>query len=321
MARAKKRSPSKSQGTKGKPLSFHAFWSGSLTFGLVNVPVLVFPASRHSGVHLRMIGQNGTALERRFYCSRDGKEVASNEIVRGFELDDGSYIIVSDDELEDLEPQKSREIDLREFVDLSEISPAFLERGYFLTPLKEATKAYRLLAEVMENTQRAGIATFVMRDREYLVAIFASNGILCAETLRFHDEVRDPRTIGLPKPMTAPPRDVATFERAIDALTAKTLPRELLVDRDTLKLRAIIDKKKRAGDDVIHVTRESGDAGSDEEAEVDLLDTIRRSLRRATTEYVSRGKPSERSQNNSGAKKEAHRRKPAKQKLASRRVK
>ena len=101
-----------------------------------------------------MIGPSGTPLVRRYYCSRDDKPIDSNEIVRGYELDNGSFIIVTDHELEDLEPQKTREIDLREFVDLSDISPAFLERGYFLTPLKEATKAYRLLAEVMEKTRR-----------------------------------------------------------------------------------------------------------------------------------------------------------------------
>ncbi len=100
--------------------------------------------------------------------------------MRGFELDDGSYIIVDDRELEAIEPEKTREIDLRQFVDLAELPPMLLERGYYLTPLKEATKAYRLLAEVMERTNRAGIATFVMREREYLVAIFAQDRILCA---------------------------------------------------------------------------------------------------------------------------------------------
>jgi DNA end-binding protein Ku len=312
MAGAKKRVPSESQGIKGKPLSFHAFWSGSLSFGLVNVPVLVFPASRHSGVRLRMISATGTPLSRRFYCSREGKEVASNEIVRGYELADGSYVIIDDDELEALEPQKTREIDLREFVDLNEISPAFLERGYILTPLKEATKAYRLLAEVMEKSQRAGIATFVMRDREYLVAIFAQNGILCAETLRFHDEVRDPGTIGLPKPKTASRRDVATFERAIEALTAKTFPQHLLADHDTSKLTALLDKKKRAGKDVIRATDESDDANSDDEVDVDLLDTIRRSLRHAPKDTRTHGNPGERSRNGAGSKKKGIRRKLAK---------
>ena len=221
MARTKKRTRAKTNETRARKLPFHAFWSGSLSFGLVNVPVLVFPATRHSGVRLRMLSPKGVPLQRRFFCPRDGKEVAADEIVRGYELDDGSYIVVSDRELEAIEPDKSREIDLREFVDLAEIAPAFLERGYYLTPLKEATKAYRLLADVMEKTRRAGIATFVMRDREYLVAIFAENGILCAETLRFHDEIKSPEDIGLPKAVTVPRQRVSAFEHAIDALSER----------------------------------------------------------------------------------------------------
>jgi DNA end-binding protein Ku len=235
-----------------------------------------------------MISPDGALLERRFCCSRDGKELTPYEIVRGYENDDGSYIIVTDDELEDLEPQKTREIDLREFVQLSEISPAFLERGYYLTPLKEATKAYGLLAEAMEKSQRAGIATFVMRDREYLVAIFARNGILCAETLRFNDEVRDPGTIGLPEPKRAPRRGVAIFERSIDALFRRELALDLLADVDTLKLRTIIAKKKRAGKDLIRLAHES-DNGDSEEGEIDLLETIRQSLRRADQARATQG--------------------------------
>ena len=180
------------------------------------MPVLVFPATRHSGVRLRLLSPQGSPARARFYCPSDDKELAPDEIVRGYELDDGSYILVEDSELEAVEPQKTREIALREFVDLAELPPPLLERGYYLTPQKDATKAYRLLAETMERTNRAGIATFVMRDREYLVAIFAQNGILCAETLRFGDELRDPAAIGLPEVVSAPRERVATFERAIE---------------------------------------------------------------------------------------------------------
>ena len=158
--------------------------------------------------------------------------------------------------------------------------PAFLERGYYLTPSKEATKAYRLLADVMEKSQRAGIATFVMRDREYLVAIFAQNGILCAETLRFHDEVRDPQTIGLPKPTDVPRPRVAAFERAIDALDrADHRARRACRPRTLEKLRALIEKKKRAGKDVVRVTQEDVDEENDDKGDVDLLEVIRQSLR------------------------------------------
>jgi DNA end-binding protein Ku len=282
MALTKRRTRTKASDTRTRKLPFHAFWSGSLSFGLVNVPVLVFPATRHSGVRLRMLSPKGSLLERRFFCPHDGKDVAADEIVRGYELEDGSYIVVTDQELEALEPDKSREIDLREFVDLAEVAPAFLERGYYLTPLKEATKAYRLLADVMEKTRRAGIATFVMRDREYLVAIFAENGILCAETLRFHDELRDPEDIGLPKAMSVPRQRVSAFERAIDALSKRALAPEELVDQDTKRLRAVIDKKKRAGKDLIRIDHEAADADSEEDdGDIDLLATIRQSLRHA----------------------------------------
>ena len=225
--------------------------------------------------------------------------------MRGYELENGSYIVVSDRELESLEPQKSREIDLREFVDIAELPAMLLERGYYLTPLKESTKAYRLLAEAMERTKRAGVATFVMRDREYLVAIFARDGILCAETMRFYDEIRDPGTIDLPEPPPPDRRRVAAFERSIDALSAKTLAQSELADKATEALKAIIEKKRKAGRDLVRTDHEAEDAEpdngeADDGGDVDLLETIRRSLRhtgsngvahRRSGEPPSNGKP------------------------------
>ncbi len=204
--------------------------------------------------------------------------------------------MVDDEELEALEPQKSREIDLREFVDLSELPPTILERGYYLTPQKDATKAYRLLAEVMEQTRQAGIATFVMRDREYLVAIFARNGILCAETLRFSDEIRDPEGIGLPKPSVVDKARVSAFERSIDALFRKTPSGDKLADRATEKLKALIEKKRKSGRDLIRTEVDSTELDSEgegdkEEEEVDLLETIRQSLRQAGSKTATQRRP------------------------------
>ena len=183
---------------------------------------------------------------------------------------------------------KSREIALREFVDFSELPPSMQERGYYLTPQKDAVKAYRLLAETMERTKRAGIATFVMRDREYLVAIFAQDGILCAETLRFHDELRTPATIGLPAIEQAPRPRVTAFTRAIDALEARSLPAADLNDVDTQKLKAIIARKLRAGKDVVQTTQETEAVDPDSEEDVDLLETIRMSLKQAGSGAVPR---------------------------------
>jgi DNA end-binding protein Ku len=313
MARTRKPTRSKSKAKQtaaesGNPL-FHAFWSGSLSFGLVNVPVLLFPATRHSPVRLRLLSPSGSLLERRFFCPRDGKEVSRDEIVRGYELDDGSYIVVEDDELEAIEPQKTREIELRVFIDLAALPLPLLERGYYLAPLKESTKSYRLLAGAMQETQRAGIATFVMRDHEYLVAIFARDGILCAETLRFADEVRDPESIGLPRPAAPSDSRVSQFERFIDARFSKDLSHHELVDKSIRALLAIIEKKKAAGRDLVRTDHRTAgrasayDSDADEEdAGIDLLETIRRSLRQPATKPARRPHPGGPSRNGSHGK-------------------
>ena len=295
MARTIKQSRTKASQADIRSQPFHSFWSGSVSFGLVNVPVLVYPANRHSGIRLHLMSPDGSLVERQYFCPQDGKVVRGDELVRGFELEDGSYITVDERELETIEPQKSREIDLREFIDLAELPLPLLERGYYLTPLKEASKAYRLLAEIMERTGRAGIATFVMRDRECLVAIFARNGILCAETLRFEDEIRTPQAVGLPAPITPARQHVAAFERSIDALSCPTISRTDLTDKATDVLRELIEKKIKAGKDLVRTDYEPDENHADAEEDVDLLETIRRSLRHSGNSSTSPHRTSVRS--------------------------
>ena len=146
-----------------------------------------------------MLSPDGVPLSRRYYSQKSDRALEDDEMVRGYEIEDGEYVVVTDEELERLEPKKTRDIDVRLFVDQDSIPPVYFERAYFLTPGGNSEKAYRLLAETMENRGRAGIATFVMRGKEYLIAIFAEKGLLRAETMRFADELRSPKEIGLPK--------------------------------------------------------------------------------------------------------------------------
>src|SRR5438105_13059203 len=161
------------------------FWSGTITFGLVSVPVNLFPASRSSRASLRMLSPDGIPLSRRYYSPESGKELDDDEMVRGYEIEKDKYVIVTGEELERLDPEKSRDIDLRRFVDKDEIQPIYFEHAYFLAPAGGSVKAYQLLAETMERSGRAGIATFVMRDKEYLVPILGGIGTLGAAPLRF----------------------------------------------------------------------------------------------------------------------------------------
>src|SRR6266403_141897 len=162
-----------------------------------------------------MLGPEHEPLARRYYSEKTGRDLDSAEMVRGYEIDKGKYVIVTDEELERLAPEQSRDIDLRKFVDLESIPPLYFDRSYFLAPSAGSEKAYKLLSETMAKSGLAGIATFVMRGKEYLVTIFPENGILRAETMRFADELRSPKDIGLPEKKNVPVAAVKKFEKII----------------------------------------------------------------------------------------------------------
>src|SRR5437870_12912494 len=162
-----------------------------------------------------MLGPDGQPLSRKYYSQKTGRDLDDEDMVRGYEIDKDKYVVVTDEELERLAPEQSRDIDLRRFVDLQSIPPLFFDRSYFLAPSEGSEKAYKLLSETMEKGELAGIATFVMRGKEYLVAIFPENGILRAETMRFADEIRSSKEIGLPEKKKLPAATVKKFEKLI----------------------------------------------------------------------------------------------------------
>jgi DNA end-binding protein Ku len=253
-----------------------SFWSGTITFGLVSIPVELYPAHRSQRVSLRMVAPDGTPLTRRYFCPKEERALDRDEIVRGYEIEKNQYVAVTDGELEKLAPDKTRDIDLRRFVPAADIDPMHFERAYYLTPGGNSTKAYRLLAATMEQVGRAGIATFVMRGKEYLVAILADNGILRAETLRFADEVRTPADLDLPEPQQPSATVVRKMEKAITALSKKQLDEGDLEDHTTERLLELVAKKERSGEGVVPAPE--GEAGVPDEGVIDLMEVLKRSL-------------------------------------------
>jgi DNA end-binding protein Ku len=248
-----------------------AFWSGTITFGLVSVPVDLFPAVRSRRAPLRMFGANGEPLARRYVCSADGKPLPYEEIVRGYEWPDGSFTVVSDEELDALAPRKSRDIDLRRFVARDEIPPELLERSYLLAPAGDSTKAYHLLAAAMERGGRAGIATFVMRGKEYLAAIFAEGGLLRAVTMRFADELRSPEDVGLPEVPRVAAEQRKRIAAALAKLEADDVDQTELEDAYTAALLELAEKKRAAGRDVVEIAEAPAE---DEEGMADVIDIM-----------------------------------------------
>ena len=251
------------------------FWSGTVTFGLVSIPVSLMPATRSGGAHFRMLGPDGTPLARRWLCSKEETPLGDDDIVRGYEVREGRWVVVTDEELEAIEPKKSRDIELQEFVSCDELDPLWFERAYYLVPTGASAKAYALLARIMERSERAGIATFVMREREYLVALLAANGIILAETMRFADEIRTPEDVGLPAPKKADPERVAALQRAMSRLHAKALDEDLLVDEFAAAVAAAARKKQQQGHDVVEAKAAPEE---EEETTVDLMTALRKAL-------------------------------------------
>jgi DNA end-binding protein Ku len=250
------------------------FWSGTLTFGLVSVPVDLYPGNRTNRAPLRMLGPNGEPLARRYFSEKTGRDLDNDDMVRGYETDKGKYVVVTDEELERLAPEQSRDIDLRRFVELQSIPPLYFDRSYFLAPSAGSEKAYKLLSETMDTSDLAGIATFVMRGKEYLVAIFPENGILRAETMRFADEIRTPKEVGLPEKKKLPAATVRKFETLIRKNSEKHLSLKELKDEKTAALLKLVEKKRKQHKDIVEVEVPERDEGK----VIDLMEVLKKSL-------------------------------------------
>ncbi|OHY98237.1 Ku protein [Salinicola sp. MIT1003] len=270
------------------------FWSGTIAFGLVNLPVGLYPAQHARDVILKEVDDKGRPLSRRFFSETGRKPLKSSELARGVEVDEDRYVVVEDQEIEDATLEHRREIELSRFVSLDELDPLYFRRAYFLVPDSRsgngsgALKPYRLLAAAMENANRAGIATLVMRGREVLVAIVAENGILRAEALRFHDELRTPQSLGLDAPGEPDATRQRQMQRAMDKLEAKRFDPDELIDPHIEALKKRVRQKRRRHEDIVPVESSRAAADDDDEQEgaevIDLMQVLKRSLKRGRVE-------------------------------------
>jgi DNA end-binding protein Ku len=220
-----------------------------------------------------MLGPDGEPLARKYYAEKTGKDLDAENMIRGYEIDEGKFVTITDEELERLAPEKTRDIDLTRFVKEDAIPPIYFERGYFLTPAGNSEKAYRLLAEAMEELGDVGIATFVMRGKERVVAIFSDHGILRAETMRFSDEVRSVKGVGLPDKKDVSAAAVRKFESLIKKKAKRTFSPEK--DQQTEELLRLVKRKQSKPSNVVELKDYRRD--KDEEA-VDLVQVLKRSL-------------------------------------------
>jgi DNA end-binding protein Ku len=224
-----------------------AIWTGSINFGLVSIPVGLFSATEDHTIHFHQF-ERGTAdrVRNQRINERSGKEVEYSDIVKGKEVGGGDYVIVEPDELAEIAPGRSRTIDIVTFVDLDEIDPIFFQKTYWLAPTDEQYgRPYALLRDAMAGTNRAGIATFVMRGKEYLTAVRADEGVLALETLFFADEIRDPADLDdLPGKTQAKGKELEMATSLIESMSGPWRPEDFR-DTYTERVEKLIEDKRR----------------------------------------------------------------------------
>lgn len=253
-----------------------AIWSGALSFGLVSVPVGLFSATQEHEVRFHQFEKGTSSRIRNKRVNEDtGDEVDYDDIVKGAEVDEGKYVVLTQEELESVEPGKSRTIDISDFVEASEIDPVHYQKSYYLAPSDDtAKKPYALLVGAMQKSQRIGVATFVMRGKQYLAAIRPKDGVLVLETMYFADEVRDPKKEldNLPGKVPSRGKDVDMAVHLIEALTTKWDPKNYK-DTYTERVRKLVQAKKK---DRIVISEDDREQSG--EKVVDLLAALQESI-------------------------------------------
>ncbi|MGH9131222.1 MAG: Ku protein [Acidimicrobiales bacterium] len=251
-------------------------WTGSISFGLVNVPVKLFTAVRKRDLRFHQLhAADGARISQRRVCSEDGQEVAFDDLVKGYEVSPGRYVVIEPEELDALDPVASHTVDIEDFVALGEIDPLYFDSSYYLVPEVAGAKAYRLLLDSMSEAGRVGIGKVVMRSKQYLCAVRPLGDVLVLTTMNFADEVQARSELdGLPGPeVAATEREQRMATQLVEALSGDFDPSRY---RDTHRERVMeLINAKVAGEEMVV------EAPGPSAPVIDLMAALEASLARA----------------------------------------
>lgn len=228
-------------------------WNGSISFGLVNVPVRMFTAQSPKDVRFNQLhGPDNSRIRMKRFCEAEGIEVPYDEIVKGYEIAPDQYVVLEPRELEEFDAKATHTIDIEEFVHLDQIDPIYFEKAYYLVPDERSAKAYRLLAEALEASDKVAVARFVMRTKQYLAALRVVDGVLVLSTMLYADEVVSPKELDIPTAddVEVSERELKMAAQLVDSLTVDDFEPEKFADEYREKVMDLIERKA-AGEVVV----------------------------------------------------------------------
>jgi DNA end-binding protein Ku len=268
-----------------------AIWKGGISFGLVNIPIALYPATRREELKFRLLRKSDLSpVNYKRVAEKDGKEVPWDQIVKGYEYEKGKYVILQDEDFQRVDLEATQTVDIQDFVEQEEIDPIFFYKPYYLEPQKGGDKAYALLRDALKDSGKVGIAKVVIKTREYLAGVKPEDGVLVLELMHFADELADPGKLHVPKKTEVGKREMNMAKSLIDSMSSKWNP-EKYKDDYREALMEVIEEKVEAGGKEIE---EKPKKAPKPTKVIDLVSVLQKSLdqtgakKKATTK--SRGK-------------------------------
>jgi len=228
-----------------------AIWKGSISFGLVNIPIALYPATRKEELKFRLLRKKDLSpVNYKRVAAKDGKEVPWDDIVKGYEYEKGKFVVLNEKDFQRVDLEATQTVDIQDFVDLDEIDPMFFYKPYYLEPQKGGDKAYTLLREALSDGKKVGIAKVVIKTRQYLAGVKALKDALVLELMHFAEELADPAKLHVPKKTTIGKREKEMAEALVKSMSAKWDPEKYKDDYREALMEVIEEKVESGGEEI-----------------------------------------------------------------------
>jgi DNA end-binding protein Ku len=252
-----------------------AIWKGSISFGLVNIPIALYPATRKEELRFRLLRCSDLSpVNYKRVAEKDGKEVPWDDIVKGYEYEKGKYVVLKDEDFERVDLEATQTVDIQDFVDQEEIDPMFFYKPYYLEPQKGGDKAYALLRDALEDSKKVGIAKVVIKTRQYLAGVKPEDGVLVLELMHFADELLETEKLYVPKKVEVGKREMNMAKSLIDSMSSKWNPQKYRDDYREALMEVIEEKVEAGGKEI----EEKPKKAPKPTKVIDLVSVLRKSL-------------------------------------------
>jgi len=252
-----------------------AIWKGSISFGLVNIPIALYPATRREELKFRLLRKSDPSpVNYKRVAEKDGKEVPWDQVVKGYEYEKGKYVVLKDEDFERVDLEATQTVDIQDFVDVDEIDPTFFYKPYYLEPQKGGDKAYALLRDALKDSKKVGIAKVVIRTRQYLAGVKPEDGALVLELMHFADELADTERLHIPKKAEVGKREMNMPKSLINSMSSKLEPEKYRDDYREALMEVIEEKVEAGGKEIEEKPRKTPEPTK----VIDLVSVLQKSL-------------------------------------------